>query len=381
MQGNIRRMRVCPSFFSSVCLVLLLPCPVASVVQAQEVAARVAQLMVYATEGTVKSGESTTTAAKTAPVMTEAGGTLSTGADASTSLALGSLGAARMQKETEVKVPAETEAGHSLELLKGKLFMNIDAAELKKDGPQEFKLKTPTALLAVKGTRFFATAKDDQERVGVHEGKVVVQDAAGQATVELTDGMVVDITAGKPGSARAMTSDEKAESTEYDLASLTRQPAPAGARWEPMVARQKSGGQKGEMLPDGNIRFTWPLVAVKSLLYQETYFHYDLKEEQARDVVALELRFRVIGADTVSLRTVSLRTDGPKAAQETRITPTKPGWQTVMLPFPGHNTKRPTGFNQRVHLYLFPALRAAGDSMKKVGVLEIAPVRLLQVPH
>ncbi len=376
-------MRVCHSLSSSACLVFLLLCPRSQVARAQApavaavpAAARVAQVMVYAAEGTVNSGTSTTTTAKKVPPVTEAGGTLSTGADASTSLALGSLGAARMQKDTEVKVPAEAETGHSLELLKGKLFMNIDAAELKKDGPQEFKLKTPAALLAVKGTRFFATAKDDQELVGVHEGKVVVQDAAGQATVELTDGMVVDITAGKLGSARAMTSDEKAERTEYDLASLARQAAPKGADWEPMVARQKSGGQKGEVLPDGNIRFTWPLVAMKSLLYQETFFHYDLTEAQARDVVALELRFRVIGADTVSLRT-----NGPKATQETRITPTQPGWQTVMLPFPGHNTKRTAGFNQRVHLYLFPALRAAGDSLKKVGVLEIAPVRLLQIPH
>ena len=61
-----------------------------------------------------------------------------------------------MGADSEVRVPAATGKERSLEMLKGRLFLNISADDLKQRAAGEFRLKTPAALLAVKGTKFFA---------------------------------------------------------------------------------------------------------------------------------------------------------------------------------------------------------------------------------
>lgn len=340
--------------------------------------ARVSQVVTFAQQGGSAgesgAGAASSKTAKTAPV-TMAGGTVSTAAGAATSLVLGGLGTARLQGEGEVKVPPEAEGAHSLELVKGSLFLNVDAGELKKKGPAEFKLRTPASLLAVKGTRFFATARGGEEVIGVHEGKVVVQDVAGKASVEITDGMAVPVSGGSLGEVRPMTSDEQATRKEYDLASLTANAMPPTIKWSPLETRRVAGGQKADTTPEGNTRFTWPLGNVKSLTYLKTEFWYDLTAEEAQGVAALEIRLRVVGAESVSFHT-----DHPVRLPTVTLQSPGAGWQTVIVPFPGHHKLRPAGYSQRFGLTLMPALRSAGDSLKSMGAVEIEPIKLLKAP-
>ncbi len=79
----------------------------------------------------------------------------------------------RVQADTELHIPERSgdEMASSLELLKGSLFLNVDAKQLQSE-KKEFRLKTPTAILTVKGTQFFAEVKPDETISGVYEGSV-----------------------------------------------------------------------------------------------------------------------------------------------------------------------------------------------------------------
>ncbi len=170
-------------------------------VQAQDVTASISQVIPFASTGMVTtvdgkekpisaSASANTTGstnATTAAFMAQTGGKISTGADGATSLILGGTGTARMQADSEVRVPAATEKSHSLEMLKGRLFMNIRADDLKKRASGEFRLKTPAALLAVKGTKFFAITQDGADIIGVHEGEVVVTTPDGKSSASQRD--------------------------------------------------------------------------------------------------------------------------------------------------------------------------------------------------
>lgn len=150
-------------------------------------------------------------------------GTISTGSDGAVSLVLGTgaeVGTARITTESEVKLPDASEKGHSLELLKGQLFLNISADHLKRRGNSEFKLKTPAALLAVKGTKFFSTTKDGKDVIGVHEGSVEVLEPASGSKITLTRGKAVEISPGLLGEMRELTNEETGLEKTYALAEL-----------------------------------------------------------------------------------------------------------------------------------------------------------------
>lgn len=137
-----------------------------------------------------------------------------TGKDGSAAVTLGALGSVRMEADTQIRMPAAG-APQSLELLKGKLFLNIDAAELKKNQNTEFRLKTPTALLAVKGTKFYLDASAEQEVIGVHEGTVAVATLAVRSAALLQKGRAASHSSGQPLQGRPMTAEELAWSTLY----------------------------------------------------------------------------------------------------------------------------------------------------------------------
>ena len=168
--------------------------------RAQEVA-RVTSAVTFSSKGTVSSGAtkpttetlsgstaSTVKAAVTQPAAldpVQPGGKLSTGADGATSLILGTTGTARMGADTEIQIPDDKTKEHSLEMLKGKLYLNISAEELAKRKAGEFRLKTPTALLAVKGTKFFAISDNGTDTIGVHEGSVVVYEPVSKTIINV----------------------------------------------------------------------------------------------------------------------------------------------------------------------------------------------------
>ncbi|MDP1589696.1 MAG: FecR family protein [Prosthecobacter sp.] len=209
-----------------------------SSMQAQTVV-NVSQVLPFAASGTVTSGATTVKTGETSitsspgsamvpantPGLAMAGGKISTGADGAASLVLGAgaeVGTARLGSDSEVKVPDAGEKGHSLEMLKGQLFLNISADQLKQRGNSEFKLKTPAALLAVKGTKFFSSSKDGKDTIGVHEGSVeVVEPTTGQK-LTLAAGQAVEVSPGILEAMREMTVDEKQLVPEYDKARIAR---------------------------------------------------------------------------------------------------------------------------------------------------------------
>lgn len=159
-----------------------------------------------------------------------AGDTLRTDKDGTAELELVGTGGVRVDFDTEAKLPS---ADASLQLLKGRLFLNIDAAALKKKGQGEFQLKTPATILAVKGTRFFAAISADGETVGVHEGEVAVTESASGLTQSIKSRSAVDVMARKISAARAMKPSESALNVLYSGRAKTSWVFPIGNgdRW------------------------------------------------------------------------------------------------------------------------------------------------------
>lgn len=205
----------------------------------------VSQMLPFASSGTVSSlakgvvptstpasgsGSETSIASTGNATLTGEGGRVVTGENGASSLLLGTSGTARMGADSELKVPEATEKNHSLELLKGRLFMNIRGEELKKRGNAEFRLKTPTALLAVKGTKFFTISENGTDTIGVHEGSVTVTEPASGKSIELEAGSAVNTSPGILSEMRAMTDEEKGYVPEYAAADLVSAPIPVAIK-------------------------------------------------------------------------------------------------------------------------------------------------------
>lgn len=138
---------------------------------------------------------------------------------ASVTLGNGALtGTARLGPNTIIKIPEDSKELQSLELLKGRLFLNINGEQLKQQRKGEFRLKTPAALLAVKGTRFFVMS-GTKEIIGTHEGTVAVTTSTGIRL--LPAGMLIELNEGNLNQPRQMTSVEANIASEYAKADLT----------------------------------------------------------------------------------------------------------------------------------------------------------------
>ena len=109
------------------------------------------------------------------------------------SVILSGIGTARLQPHTEISLPDASEKEHSLRLLKGRLFLNISAEDLKKRAGGEFRLKTPAALLAVKGTEFFVESATGRDTIGVQQGVVSVQDSAQHPAIDVQAGQAIEM--------------------------------------------------------------------------------------------------------------------------------------------------------------------------------------------
>ena len=131
-----------------------------------------------------------------------------------------SVGTVRVAPGSEVRIPAKVEENprerHSLELKKGKLYLNVDAVKLKREQKQQFRLKTPTTILAVRGTHLFAETKDGIDTAGVHKGQIAVLEVQSGKVTQLPAGKAV---AAKPGAlarSRMLTAEERKEASVYD---------------------------------------------------------------------------------------------------------------------------------------------------------------------
>jgi FecR protein len=180
-----------------------------------------------------------------------------TAPDAFCDVLIPSAGTLRLLPGTEVRLPASQAANpaqaHSLELLKGKLFLDIDAVELNKRRQGQFRLKTPTTVLAVRGTRFFAVSEQGLDTAGVHQGQVGVLASATGASALLTAGKSVDLKGEALSALRAMSDEEKAYGTLYDEAKLALAPMEPAVRKAEVLYRVNEDNSTALYLPQRNM--------------------------------------------------------------------------------------------------------------------------------
>ncbi len=133
-------------------------------------------------------------------------------------------GAMQLNANTTVKVPEspkrkDEEIPHSLQLLKGELFLEITPNPTAKTGnpKRDFRLKTPALVLAVKGTQLFANVSNQAEMVGVHEGRILVEkEVNGRvAAVPLTTNRVIALQDDGKAQVRPMSNKEAELSSFY----------------------------------------------------------------------------------------------------------------------------------------------------------------------
>ncbi len=158
------------------------------------------------------SGEKPTTATH------RPGAVIETGPDSQATVSIPGAGSMLLGADTQVRLPKPGDKGQSLELLKGKLFLNISAEEVKKQGEASFRLKTHAALLAVKGTKFFASVEKAAETSGVHEGTIGSYAIASRQLNEVQAGNALSVVKGKPPEIRRLSWEERQEAINYQLA-------------------------------------------------------------------------------------------------------------------------------------------------------------------
>ncbi len=161
------------------------------------------------------------------------GSSLGTGPMSRAVVVVPSVGTIVLGPETQIRLPMAGKTTGSLELLKGKLFLNLSAEALGKQ-KMEFRLKTPAALLAVKGTRFFAQSSGGIDTAGVSQGSVEVYEAVTQQSVVVTSGNAVAVKAGQIGTLRPLTEAEKALDRSIDELIMKEAGNSLGMRFVPL---------------------------------------------------------------------------------------------------------------------------------------------------
>ncbi|OAI57812.1 hypothetical protein AYO49_01735 [Verrucomicrobiaceae bacterium SCGC AG-212-N21] len=301
---------------------------------------------------------STTLPAGNIPTLavSKPGSVLATGADSAASVSLGPAATARMGSETEIRVPDEGDTAKSLEMLKGRLFLSIGAEELKKSGAGEFRLKTPAALLAVKGTKFFAISKDGVDTLGVHEGSVAVLDPSGNAAVTLQAGQAVTVDKDGIGTPRPVTEEEKTYVAEYAAAAIfPKEIQPVATQvtgnlkvgatqavWSPSesyVGKRRINNSIDKRptidLATHTVRYAWssPTGGGAATNHVASGVVPQIAGEPAR-LVALGVRLRHRGAEEVKFQIGIVGAKGTEIEVSVPASKQPEQWQDILIPFP-----------------------------------------------
>ena len=338
------------------------------------------------------------------PFTVDAGAMLKSGSEDGTVLVLDTTGLARMQSETVIKVPDAKETSHSLEQLEGTLFFNIDADELKKTQKTEFRLKTPTALLAVKGTHFFVSCSGGTDRIGVHTGVVMVHEPVSRQTITLTAGKAVEVQSGAMGDERPLTADELAGQSNYaglEVQAIQlpqfreRNPPPAGARavvWGKLFLRDATTPVGQQPLQDrepdinsgGILRLTWPglppLKEPATFWSQGPLVNLDLSPSSPLKPVALRASVRATGCSDVTLgiaKSNGSETFLGKGVQQSGW-PDDGGWLPCLIDIPDGVSELQIGIQATPDAS--QQMRTPGRIFN-VGSIEVKDVTLLMGPN
>ncbi len=99
-----------------------------------------------------------------------------------------------------------------LNLISGKVLIEVKKLVNHDEVKSQFELKTPVAVTAVKGTHFMTTYLDGRSEVKVIEGVVVVSNKNGLGGTEVPAGMKTTVVSGAaPIAATTLTSDDYKE--------------------------------------------------------------------------------------------------------------------------------------------------------------------------
>lgn len=338
------------------------------------------------------------------PFSVEAGTTLRSGGEDGTVLVLDKTGAAGMNSGSSIKVPDKKENTHSLEQLSGRLYFNIDADELKKTQRAEFRLKTPVALLAVKGTRFFTHAYGTADVIGVHTGTVMVYEPVSRKAITLNGGSAVKVQSGSISPERPLTPEEVAEEVNYSglkIATVPLSPfredrpppntGPPAALWGKLILRDTTtpAGQAAlqERDPDVNssgiIRLAWPgLPALKQpavfwsagrIVIPEAHIPAGMR------VAAIRVSVRAAGCSEVALGVANADGSEDFAGPQNRQTswPPNSGWNPCLLSIPDGLSELRLGV--RATPDVSQQLRSRGNIFK-VGSIELKDLIILLAP-
>lgn len=357
------------------------------------------QVLVYAARGTVTAD---TAEGKARPINFDLGearsrtgigvvgerASISTTAGATTSIVIPTAGTAKLGAETEVRLPpkpdpkpatlqnsSDDRMNHSLELLKGQLFLNIDPEQVKQRGPATFRLKTPSALLAVKGTQFFSETSAQGDLVGVHEGSLSVYHPATGDSITLTAGQVVTVTSTEISKPRRLSPDEKKLNVNYAEVRLRREPLKA--EWlQPVPAFGKS---TKSFHPENKLGTEYQF-AIDAAAYNQNpaaQVAPDLKLDVShvkRRAVALELVVRTWNIPYVTLTNPAFSASlKPEQAAQQRFS---------YLPFKGTSNGAPRPLENREWTMVVPLERSLADKLPTPFALKceiIAEIRKLDL--
>ena len=141
----------------------------------------------------------------------EAGDQLKTGADGLVDLSLNGLAGCRLLGSTEVSLAATEQDKMAVSVTTGNVILNLNQLS----SGSAFKLETPTAIAAVRGTQFWgrvdAASGAPATTLAVREGSVEVTVKASGTTYTVAQGQALDIPMGPTTpSVRAALDEEMA---------------------------------------------------------------------------------------------------------------------------------------------------------------------------
>lgn len=99
-----------------------------------------------------------------------------------------------------------------LNLISGKILVEVKKLVNHDDVKSQFELKTPVAVTAVKGTHFMTTYIDGKSEIKVLEGLVIVSNKNGLGSLEIPAGMKTEVLSSTaPKTAAPLTTDDYKE--------------------------------------------------------------------------------------------------------------------------------------------------------------------------
>jgi len=183
------------------------------------------QVSVIGKDGQTSPGGVASPAGAVVAAVITPGCIVKTGPASSADLALSGGGSIRLEADSELKLseaPVGKTGFDSLELVKGRLFLNISSMDLARTERTELRFKTPAAVVAVQGAKCFAEIGAAYETVGVFTGSVEITEIKLGAKTVVKDDMAASVKAGAISPTRRLAMAQTALRKICDQIELVR---------------------------------------------------------------------------------------------------------------------------------------------------------------